>query len=388
MRRSASLSLLVGASFSALVGQAKAQPAQNPVSSAAQPARATGESDEEEIVVKGKAPRGSVIGDIAPETVLRSRDVRATGAVSFDELLEAIAPDIGVARGAGARPLVLLNGHRVSSYRELRDIPIEAISRVDILPEEVALKYGSAPNQKVVNVVLQNHFAENVAEVAGNTASHDGFAGGGGDLTHVQLNANQRTNANLHVGSDNILRGSQRSLLEQQYESTGTGATGLLLPPEVGLRGTLTTNGELGGAVEDTFNAEADHNKGHALSGLSEQLPAELHRDSTDDVLHLGGTLNGDRGHWHWNVSGNADADRNNTSTTRSGLFFAPGSAESTRLAATLDGTLNGPLFAMPAGNAEITLRTAASEEHLHVDQEQFATPPSDSTNQIGRAHV
>src|SRR5438105_1708709 len=245
--------------------------------------------DEEEIVVKGKRPRGSVIGDIQPENVLKSRDVKATGATNFDELLVAIAPEIGVARGSGsARPLVLLNGRRVSSYRELRDIPIEAVSRVDILPEEVALKYGYPPDQKVVNVVLQNRFKETVAQLAGNTASHEGFTGGGGDLTRILLAPNQRTTINLHAGSDNILRGSQRSLLEQQYESKGTGATGLLLPPELGLRGTLTYNRALPGGVDATLNAEAAHTRGHALSGLSEQLPAELNRNSTDDRLHLG----------------------------------------------------------------------------------------------------
>jgi len=342
----------------------------------------TPDQDEDEIVVKGKSPRGSVVGDIPPETVLKSRDVRATGATSFDELLEAIAPDIGVARGAGSpRPLVLLNGHRVSSYRELRDIPIEAISRVDILPEEVALKYGYPSGQKVVNVVLQNHFGENVAEIAGNTASHEGFTGGGGDLTRILLNKDQRTTINLHAGSDNILRGSQRNLLTQQYENTGTGATGLLLPPELGLRATGTTTWALPGGVDATLNGEAQHNRGHALSGLSEQLPAELNRNSADDSLHLGGTLVGDAGAWHWNVTSNADADHNRTTTSRLGEFFAPGSAESTRLAANLDGTANGPLFDLPAGAADVTLRAAAGTERLHIDQEHFETPPRDSTN-------
>jgi outer membrane cobalamin receptor len=80
------------------------------------PAMSAPDSDDEDIVVTGKPPRGSVIDDIPPETVLKSRDVKATGATSFDELLEAIAPDIGVARGSGsARPQVLLNGRRVSS---------------------------------------------------------------------------------------------------------------------------------------------------------------------------------------------------------------------------------------------------------------------------------
>ena len=381
MRRTVSLSLLVGASFTvpfAGVGAQSRQGSQPNPEKSATPAP----TDEDEVVVTGKAPRGSVIGDIPPQAVLRSRDVKATGATSFDELLEAIAPQIGVARGSGAaRPLVLLNGRRVSSYRELRDIPIEAISRVDILPEEVALKYGYPPSQKVVNVVLQNHFGETVAEVAANTAAHDGFTGGNGDLTRVVLNTNQRTNINLHAGSDDILRGSQRSLLEQQYESNGSGATGLLLPSELGIRATATVSRQLTSGAEATVNGEADHSVGHALSGLSEQLPAELHRSSTDDRLHVGGTLSGDQAQWHWNIAVNADVDRNSTNTIQSGLFFAPGSAASTHAAANFDATVNGPLFPLPAGEAEVTLRTGASTEHLRIDEEHFVTPPEGATD-------
>jgi hypothetical protein len=381
------LQLILGTALALPMLPLHAQPAQPPqaVTSGAQPAES---EDEGSVVVTGKRPRGSVIGDIQPETVLRSRDVRSTGATTFDELLVSIAPDIGVARSSGgARPLVLLNGRRVSSYRELRDIPIEAISRVDILPEEVATKYGYSPDQKVVNVVLRNQFGETVAQVAGNTAAHEGFTGGGGDLTRILLSPSQRTTLNLHAGSDNILRGSQRSIVEQQYESTGTGTTGLLLPPELGIRGTATLNRELPGGVDATFNAEVQHNRGHALSGLSEQLPAELNRDSTEDSLHLGGTLSGDSAEWHWNVASNADLERNTTTTSQSGQFFAPGSAESTRLAGNIDATANGPLFAMPAGNVEVTLRAAGSTEHLHIDQDDFPTPPSGSTDRtIGTA--
>jgi hypothetical protein len=337
--------------------------------------------DEDEIVVTGKPPRGSVIGDIPPEIVLHSRDVRATGATTFDELLEAIAPDIGAARASGSgTPLVLLNGHRVSSYRELRDIPIEAVTRVDILPEEVALKYGYAPDQKVVNVVLQNRFTESVAQVAANKAAHHGYAGGGGDLTRVHLSPDQRTNLNLHAGTADILRGAQRSLIEQQYESASTGATGLLIPPEFGVRATATISRELPGDVEAAFNGELRHSNGHLLSGLSEQLPAQLHRRSTDDSLHLGWTLGGDNAQWHWNLAGNGDLERNRTTTTDLGQVFAPGNAASTRAAGNLDATVNGPLFATAAGKTDATLRIAASSEYLDIDQEHFATPPAGST--------
>ena len=169
--------------------------------------------------------------------------------------------------------------------------------------------------------------------VAGNRF-HDGHD----RLQHVRLviNKDQRTNINLHAGSDDILRGSQRNLLQQQYENTGTGGAGLLLPSELGIRGTATLSRELPGGVEATVNAEADHSKGHALSGLSGQLPAELKRNSTDDSLHLGGTLSGDQAQWHWNLAGNAEVEHNATTTSNLGQFFAPGSAKSTRAAANI----------------------------------------------------
>ena len=360
----------------AAVGAAHPQPQV----SSGEAAAAAADSDDDDIVVKGRPPRGSVIGDIAPEKVLNSHDVKATGAATFDELLEAIAPDIGIARGSGAaRPLVLLNGHRVSSYRELRDIPIEAVSRVDILPEDVAFEYGYPPDEKVVNVVLQKRFRETVAQVAANKAASDGYTGAGGDLTRIVLTPKNRATFNLHAGADDILRGSQRSLIEQQYESTGTGETGLLLPPELGLRATGTVTRELSGDAEATFNAEAAHTNGHLLGGLSEQLPAELARNSIENSLHLGTALNGGAAQWHWNVAGNADLEHESTTTTDVGQQFAPGDAASTWVAGNLDGTLNGPLFTLPGGKADVTLRGAVGSEYLDVDEQHYDGIPPDS---------
>ena len=109
-----------------------------------------------------------MVGDIPPENTLDSRDVRATGATNISELLDAIAPQIGSARGRGGEaPVLLLNGQRISGFRELRDIPTEAISRVEILPEEVALKYGYRADQKVVNIVLRKRFRSTAVQVAG-----------------------------------------------------------------------------------------------------------------------------------------------------------------------------------------------------------------------------
>src|SRR5918998_1530261 len=69
--------------------------------------------DEEAIVVTGARLPGSVVGDIPPERTFDARDVRATGATNINELLEALAPEIGSSRGrGGGRPIMLLNGKR------------------------------------------------------------------------------------------------------------------------------------------------------------------------------------------------------------------------------------------------------------------------------------
>ena len=75
------------------------QPSAAPTGSSRPAGDETGE--EEPIVVVGHRPRGSVIGDIPPENTLDARDVRATGATNINELLDALAPQIGSAQGRG-----------------------------------------------------------------------------------------------------------------------------------------------------------------------------------------------------------------------------------------------------------------------------------------------
>lgn len=131
-------------------------------------ASAASEDEGEEIVVTGQRLRGSVVGDIAPELTLTPGDVRSYGVSSLADLIAELAPQTSSGRGRGGEsPVVLLNGRRISSFAEIRNIPTEAIQRVEILPEEVALKYGYRADQKVVNVVLRRRFNAVTAELEG-----------------------------------------------------------------------------------------------------------------------------------------------------------------------------------------------------------------------------
>jgi hypothetical protein len=94
------------------------------------------------------------------------------------ELLEQLAPQTRTERGRGGAPVILLNGRRISGFNEIRDLPSEAILRVDILPEEAALKYGFTASQRVVNFVLRPQFRATTAELAGSAPTAGGRQGG------------------------------------------------------------------------------------------------------------------------------------------------------------------------------------------------------------------
>jgi hypothetical protein len=358
------------------------------VASTAQPAEEEPDEDGEPIIVTGSRPRGSVVGDIPPEKTFNAGDVRATGATNINELLAALAPEIGSARGrGGGQPVLLLNGQRISGFRELRDIPTEAIQRVEILPEEVALKYGYRADQRVVNIVLRQRFRSTVAQAGTTVATDGGRVGGTGDLTRLMIQRNGRTTLNAHAESTGMLTEAERNI---RLEAPPTGATTdqalaarSLLPSRRLVRGAATFNRQILGDVSATLNTELEHNEGRSLIGLGETLFEPLGRNTTSDSAHAGLAVNGQKSNWRWSVTGNADLARDLTQTERDNATFRRDRALETRASGDLTGTANGTLFALPAGNATTTLRAGVSGVHLEGEARNRGVT---TENSIGRA--
>src|SRR5690348_1443702 len=192
-------------------------------SSAAQSVDEEDLGDQEPIIVQGTRARGSVVGDIPPQNILDSRDVRATGATSITDLLDALAPQIGSSQGRGGeKPVLLLNGQRISSFREMRDIPTEAIERVEILPEEVALKYGYRADQKVVNIVLRQRFRSTTVQLGANVPTEGGHLGGNADVTQFTVQKDGRTTLNAHAEGNEMLTEAQRNVILAQPPANGS----------------------------------------------------------------------------------------------------------------------------------------------------------------------
>ena len=201
VRRSAYLillPLLTGAAPGALIAQEVDQRTAPPQDDA---------DEGDEIIVTGQPERGAVIGDIEPEQKLSSADVRALGVTSIAELITELEPQ------TNGTPIILLNGKRISSFSEIRDIPSEAVARVDILPEQVALSYGYAPTQKVVNVVLRQRFRSEKAEVQLGTTTEGGRDNGEVEAGLLRIRGDNRFSLDLEYSRAGRLLESERDII-------------------------------------------------------------------------------------------------------------------------------------------------------------------------------
>jgi hypothetical protein len=362
------------------------------------------EYDGEEIVVVGQKPRGSVAGDIPPENVLDPRDIRATGATSINELLDSIASQTGSARGrSSGRPITLLNGQRISGFREIRDLPPEAIERMEILPEEVALKYGYSADQRVVNIVLRRRFNSTNAEARGQAATDGGYLNGRAEVGRLIIADGTRTSISFKAEGNSALFEDERDIVLQPVESQPEPVDPRPFRTLVGsgndLRLTATHNRTILGDVSATVSGEAERTTGKSRLGVptatlddegSEILLAfpelgALTRDSKSELLSLGTALNWGSGKWRWSSTGAAEYSRS-ISKTDNGPDLSDAQAlldsgdptfdplgdlgsidtlprdrsRSNRYSLALDGTATGPLFSLPAGDATATFRTSA----------------------------
>jgi iron complex outermembrane receptor protein len=410
------LGLVLAVSMPAMVAatagaqQAPSSPA-TPAAQAAQDEAA----DAEEIVVTGsrKLP-GSVVGDIPPDQTLGQAEIRSYGVSSISDLLSELSPQTTSGRGSGGAPVVLLNGRRISSFSEIRDIPTEAIQRVEILPEEVALKYGYRADQKVVNFVLRRRFRAATVEATDKMPTEGGSNTPQGELDLLTIARDRRVNLHVEYTSTSALTEAQRDIdATTPTAQSPRGADNAIVDqrPFRTLQGdtsTFTANSvyarNIFGNIGATINGRLESTDSRSLNGLPVAAltladGTVVNRALDDDgflpltqrtssiAAHLGTTLNGDLGTWRWNVTGNYDRSDTQTFTetgvdptafnarlkagdptaspfnrlTASDIGAAPGNrAYASQSTGGVDAVVNGNLFTLPAGAVSTTIKLGA----------------------------
>jgi len=371
-------------------------------------------ADEEEVVITGQKPRGSVVGDIPPEVTLNPADVRAYGVNNISDLLNQLSPQ--TTSGRGGQPVMLLNGRRISGFAEIRDLPTEAISRVEILPEEVALKYGYTADQKVVNIVLRQRFLALIGQAGGTISTEGGGASTNPEANYVRIRGDSRLTANLRYQANAKLRESQRGVADVGPDGTNIArdrtlkgssqqwSDNVVYARPIFARSTLTLNGSLSYSTGDSlqglpgtvFNVPAGDpfSQSGADATVFRYLETDpLHQRTDNLTAHGGLTINGDKARWRWSVTGNYDHGDSLT-RTQTGFdtsafqarltaldptanpyaVFAPGQfgALQTNRAHSISDTGNfqavvgGPLLKLPAGDLSTNIK--AGFEYIGFD--------------------
>jgi iron complex outermembrane recepter protein len=187
----------------------------NPASANEMAAAESEAQPKEEIIVVGTRMQGAVETDIPPTEVLNEADIAAVGGSSIADVLSAVAPQAGSGRGrgGGGPPVILLNGQRISNFRELRDLPPEAIRQVQIFPEEVALQYGFRPNQRVINFILKDNFASFSGETEYAAPEKGGFDRKEFETTLTRIGKTVRFNVDIEFESQSRLTEDERNIV-------------------------------------------------------------------------------------------------------------------------------------------------------------------------------
>ena len=119
----------------------------------------------------------------------------------------------GRGRGGG-QPVVLVNGQRVASFRELRRYPPEAIQKVEVFPEEVALQYGYRADQRVINFILKDNFTSREVELEYGAPFAGGTANGEVELSQLLINGPRRFNIAGEFNTSSMLTEAERDIVQ------------------------------------------------------------------------------------------------------------------------------------------------------------------------------
>ncbi|MEL6860430.1 MAG: TonB-dependent receptor [Pseudomonadota bacterium] len=308
------------------------------------------------VVVEGSRSN-PMLANVEPEVALDFAEIRSYGAESLQDLLADLAPLTNSNRGGGA-PAILLNGRRVSGFREIRNYPPEALARVEILPEAVALKFGFRADQKVINFVLRNRFhaLTGAASLAAPTAG--GQAVVDTDLSNLRIRDERRWNLDLNVEHQDELLESDRDII-----TTAAGAADRSLQPEqttVGLTGSYSHF--LPGDIAATYTLgldASDQQRAIAQTGTTDTLA----RDTDTLGANASFVLNKVYNDWNWSVNGRIARQETDSLTDPALITGLSETTDSKSDEAALEAVGFFKIAPLPAGDLVTTLKAGADTE-------------------------
>lgn len=361
---------------------------------------------DEEIVVIAERPRGAVVTEIPPVVELSEQDIASFGASSVQDLLEAISSQTSSSRGRGSgRPVVLINGQRTSGFREIRDLPPEAIRTVQVFPEELALQYGYRPDQRVINFILKDNYTGVSASVEYGVPTQGGQGRSELETTLTRIGKTSRININLEWQNNTAITESERDIIQTAAgDLVNLGDFRTLVAPSDNVELNANYSRTFDNGMALSLNGGYVYDRSRGLQGLPNgtlQVAGDplfryfteygpLNRVQETNTAQTGLTLNGNLGEWRWSLTSDYTRAQTNTDTDRSGdisalqtaidaglvdprvddfgnLLGAPVTDSARVVNQTLNNlaTISGSLLALPSGTVTTTVRAGYNREDL-----------------------
>ncbi|MBX9898124.1 MAG: hypothetical protein K2Y17_09545 [Qipengyuania sp.] len=389
----------------------QAAPEAQPAPEAARPADPPLTDDDiDAIVVTAERVRGQVQTASAPVIELDQEQVAAYGAASIADLVAQLSPQIGTGRGRGGRPVFLVNGQRIANHREIGRFPPEAIKKVEVLPEEVALKFGYPADQRVINFILQDNFASREVELEAGMPTRGGYGTGQAELGLLRIDGPQRLNASIDYTRTTPLTEAERGIVQ----TPGTIPTVATDPDPAAFRTLVARSeqleanvtgtyglGESGSAGQVTLNSQWIRNRTRSLSGLDLATSTDgagnpvirvidgdpIARETDSDTLSVGAGYSTRFGDYQFQTTfdgGLTDTEsRIDRRRTAAGPVIAD-LARSKLWTAGLKSTLIGQPFLLPAGELGVTLNAAYAWDRI----ESFDTRTAAGFSELTRGNL
>ncbi|MEE4537968.1 MAG: hypothetical protein V2J51_05700 [Erythrobacter sp.] len=168
------------------------------------------------IIVEGQRLRGQLDVEQAPILELDEEDIAVEGVASIADLISQITARTGSARGrgGGGRPVILINGIRVGSFREFAQYPPEALARVEVFPEEVAQRFGFPPDRRVINLILKDNYRNAEIELEFEGPSRGGNYTREQEIGFLQIADGARINFNFTAQDTSLLTEDERDIIQ------------------------------------------------------------------------------------------------------------------------------------------------------------------------------
>ncbi|MBF9150660.1 TonB-dependent receptor [Novosphingobium sp. 1Y9A] len=377
-------------------------------------------AEDDQILVVATRIKGQVDTAQPPIAVLDENAIASYGAGSLQDLLAALSPQTSSGRGrGGGMPVVLLNGMRISGFREMRGLPPEAIRRVEVLPEEVALKYGYRPDQRVVNFILKDNFSSFGSDSELRLPSGGGFTEWEQELILTKIAGGNRINVTGKLDDASPLTEAERGIVQPS-----TSATRVAGDPDPAAYRTLIADSKsaqlnatlaraLGGGAGLSVNVLAQRDDSRSLNGLNsvtltdesgsfsrftlDPQPLTTRRRTT--TLQASAALNKPLG--NWNLAVTADGGHVETNSTidrradlsglqalvNSGALAASGALPSSAIipgaadralsktdSLTSLATLSGRPLRLPGGEVALTVKAGFDYSGIESSDTRTAT--------------